>query len=134
MHAGHDTLNHREKVCLIWLSETNDSVEIEAIWGVRQRMIDAYRNPDLNAGGCGRTALMATLHTAVPTALIELRRHHRSDQWTHRTLLRLSSRILQPEQVDRPIPPRNRRGRATTKPLIAKSYSALQLSTMDQLA
>jgi transposase len=50
-----------------------DHVQVEATWGIYQRMISAYRDPDRTKGQQLMTALIESLRTGVPAALTELR-------------------------------------------------------------
>lgn len=54
------------------LSATDDHVEVEAAWGVYQRMIAAYREPDPQVGRQLMQQLIDALSTGVPTALTEI--------------------------------------------------------------
>ena len=74
LHTGEDLLTDRQRERLIVLFTNPDHVEVEATWGILQRMIAAYRHPDRTSG---RTAMVAVIHAlrdGVPAALIELRR------------------------------------------------------------
>ncbi len=43
-------------------------------WGIYQRLIGAYRNPDRTRGKTALTAVIGSLTDGVPTMLVELRR------------------------------------------------------------
>ena len=51
-----------------------EHVEVEATWGIYQRMIAAYRDPDRSRARAAMTALIDCLRQGVPAALVELRR------------------------------------------------------------
>jgi len=50
----------------------DDHVEVEATWGIYQRMIAAYREPDRVKGRQLMSKVIANLSTGVPAALSEL--------------------------------------------------------------
>lgn len=68
-------------------------VEVEATWGIYQRMITACREPDLAQGKKLMQAVVESLRTGAPAALTELRT-------TGRTLKRRVTDVL--AYVDRP--------------------------------
>ena len=47
-------------------------VEVEATWGIYQRMITAYREPDRRRGRELMTKLIESVSTGVPAALVEV--------------------------------------------------------------
>ena len=49
-------------------------VQVEATWGIYQRMVAAYREPDPALGKAAMQALIDALTSGVPAELIELRR------------------------------------------------------------
>lgn len=51
---------------------TEQHVEVEATWGVYQRIVAAYRNHDRAAAKTELKRIIATITAAVPTALTEL--------------------------------------------------------------
>jgi transposase len=51
---------------------TEQHVEVEATWGVYQRIVAAYRNHDRAAAKTELKRTIATITAAVPTALTEL--------------------------------------------------------------
>jgi transposase len=51
---------------------TEQHVEVEATWGVYQRIVAAYRNHDRAAAKTELRKVIATITAAVPTALTEL--------------------------------------------------------------
>ncbi len=72
LHTGADLLTERQLTRLTALFGQTDHVQVRAAWGIYQRMIGAYREPDRARG----KRLMATLITdvshGVPAALTEL--------------------------------------------------------------
>lgn len=56
------------------LFAADEHVEVEATWGIYQRMIAAYREPDRTRGRTAMTAVIKAVSAGVPAALTELRR------------------------------------------------------------
>lgn len=50
MHTGADLLTDKQKGRLTALFAAEEQVEVEATWGIYQRMIAAYRHPDRTTG------------------------------------------------------------------------------------
>ena len=57
---------------LVALFAVEDHVEVEATWGIYQRMITAYRDPDRTRGRELMHAVIDALRVGVPAALTEL--------------------------------------------------------------
>jgi len=74
LHTGEDLLTDRQRERLIALFANPDHVEVEATWGILQRMIIAYRDPDRAADRAAMAAVIEIPRQGVPTALVELRR------------------------------------------------------------
>jgi len=74
LHTGIGLLTDRQWVRLTCLFDLDEHVEVEATWGVYQHMITAYRHVDRAAGRRDLEHLIASLHTGIPTALVELHR------------------------------------------------------------
>ena len=72
LHTGADLLTDKQQQRLEQLFATEEHVEVEATWGVYQRMIAAYREPDRTRGRAIMTTLVASLSHDVPTPLTEL--------------------------------------------------------------
>jgi len=53
---------------------TDEHVHVEATWGIYQRMVAAYREPDRTQGHAQMQALIASISNDVPAALTEIRR------------------------------------------------------------
>ena len=49
-------------------------IEVEAAWGIYQRMIAAYREPDKTKGKQMMQAVVDAVTTGVPAALVEIRK------------------------------------------------------------
>ena len=50
LHTGADLLTDRQRQRLTLLFDVEDHVQVEATWGIYQRMIAAYREPDRAKG------------------------------------------------------------------------------------
>ena len=74
LRTGTGLLTDRQHTRLHALFRSEELVEVEATWGVYQRMVAAYRNLDKTAGKRELHAVIETLRAGVPPALIELRR------------------------------------------------------------
>ena len=74
LHTGGDLLTEKQTARLEALFAVEDHVEVEATWGIYQRMIGAYRHPDKTRGSQLMRAVIDDLSHDVPTALTELRR------------------------------------------------------------
>lgn len=74
LHTGADLLTDKQKQRLETLFANEGHAEVEATWGIYQRMIDAYRNPDKARGRELMQAVIDTLSHGVPAALTELRK------------------------------------------------------------
>ena len=72
LHTGADLLTDKQTQRLADLFATEEHVEVEATWGIYQRMITAYREPDRAKGSELMTKLIESLTRGVPAALTEL--------------------------------------------------------------
>ena len=72
LHTGADLLTDKQTQRLENLFSTDAHVEVEATWGIYQRMITAYREPDRSRGRQLMTALIVSVSQGVPTALSEV--------------------------------------------------------------
>ncbi len=93
LHTGADLLTDKQTQRLEDLFSAGEHVEVEATWGIYQRMIAAYRHPEPARGRELMQAVIDTLSHAVPAALTELRR-------LGRTLKRRAADVL--AYFDRP--------------------------------
>lgn len=74
LHTGDRLLTDRGRSRLEALFAVEEHVEVEATWGIYQRMIAAYREPDKKKGKEMMQAVINAVSTGVPTALVELRK------------------------------------------------------------
>ncbi len=74
LHTGADLLTDRQRTRLQALFAGDDHVQVEATWGIYQRMVAAYRDPDRAAGRQAMAALIQAVSAGVPAALVEIRR------------------------------------------------------------
>jgi transposase len=72
LHTGADLLTDKHKDRLNALFATDQHVEVEATWGIYQRMIGAYREPDRAKGRELMTKLIESVSHGVPKALSEV--------------------------------------------------------------
>jgi transposase len=72
LHTGANLLTDRQKTRLDALFAVDAHVEVEATWGIYQRMITAYREPDRNKGRALMTSLIESISHNVPAALREV--------------------------------------------------------------
>src|SRR5690606_19816750 len=72
LHTGADLLTDRQRERIEALFATDEHVEVEATWGIYQRMIGAYREPDRAKGRQLMAALIESLSHGVPAALSEV--------------------------------------------------------------
>ena len=72
LHTGADLLTSKQAQRLADLFTADEHVEVEASWGIYQRMIAAYREPDRSRGRALMTRLIDSVSHGVPTALVEL--------------------------------------------------------------
>jgi transposase len=74
LHTGADLLTDKQKKRLEDLFADQSHVEVEATWGIYQRMVEAYRNPDKARGREQMQAVIDSVGQGVPAALTELRK------------------------------------------------------------
>ncbi|MCY0904372.1 ISL3 family transposase [Arthrobacter sp. H14-L1] len=72
LYTGADLLTDKQRLRLETLFSTDTHVEVEASWGIYQRMVAAYREPDRAKGRELMQAVIDSVSTGVPAALIEL--------------------------------------------------------------
>lgn len=73
LHTGADLLTEKQQTRLEGLFAPDAHVEVEATWGIYQRMIAAYREKDSAQGKMLMQAVVDSVSTGVPTALTELK-------------------------------------------------------------
>ncbi len=72
LHTGADLLTDRQVDRLTALFRVEEHVEVEATWGVYQRLIAAYRHEDRGRRKELMVALIDSISTCVPAALLEV--------------------------------------------------------------
>jgi len=72
LHTGADLLTDKQKDRLHGLFAVDEHVQVEATWGIYQRMITAYREPDRTKGRDHMEKLITSVSQGVPTALSEV--------------------------------------------------------------
>ena len=72
LHTGADLLTDKQRQRLTALFADDDHVEVEATWGIYQRIVAAYREPDRKRGRELMQQLIGSLSHGVPTALHEV--------------------------------------------------------------
>ena len=72
LHTGLDLLTARQKTRLETLFAGDDHVEVETTWGIYQKMIAAYREPDRATGRIRMQAVIDAIGSGVPAALKEV--------------------------------------------------------------
>ena len=74
LHTGADLLTEKQRARLEALFAGDDHVQVEATWGIYQRMVAAYREPDRTRGRQAMTKIIEVVSAGVPAALVEIRR------------------------------------------------------------
>ena len=72
LHTGAELLTDRQRDRLEALFAADEHVHVEATWGVYQRMVAAYRDPDRVAGQVSMRALIDAVSAGMPRALSEV--------------------------------------------------------------
>jgi transposase len=72
LHTGADLLTEKQKNRLAALFADDAHVEVEATWGIYQRMIEAYREQDRGRGRQLMVKLIESISSGVPKALTEV--------------------------------------------------------------
>ncbi len=72
LHTGADLLTDKQTHRLTALFAADEHVEVEATWGIYQRMIAAYREPDRRRGRDLMQQLIESVSHGVPAALTEI--------------------------------------------------------------
>ena len=72
LHTGADLLTDKQQRRLNALFADDRHIEVEATWGVYQRMISAYRDTSRAEGKKVMTRLIDSIGTAVPSSLVEV--------------------------------------------------------------
>ena len=74
LHTGAGLLTDKQRARLEALFAGDDHVQVEATWGIYQRMVAAYREPDRTRGRQLMANVIDSISVGVPAALTELRR------------------------------------------------------------
>lgn len=72
LHTGADLLTDKQVIRLKAVFASDAHVEVEATWGIYQRIVAAYRHPDPATGKKALYAVIDDLSEGVPTQLTEL--------------------------------------------------------------
>jgi len=72
LRTGSELLTDRQRERLIAVFADEEHVQVEATWGIYQRIVTAYRTPDRTAAKAALTAVIDAISTGVPTPLTEL--------------------------------------------------------------
>ena len=74
LHTGTALLTDKQAARLEALFAVEEHVAVEATWGIYQRMIIAYREPDKKLGKQHMQAVIDSVTTGVPATLVEIRK------------------------------------------------------------
>ena len=74
LHTGADLLTDRQHERLDKLFTGDRHVQVQCTWGIYQRMISAYRDPNRVAGRVEMSSVIDALADGVPRPLVELRK------------------------------------------------------------
>jgi transposase len=74
LHTGADLLTDKQWARIETLFAGDDHVQVEATWGIYQRMVAAYREPDRTRGRQVMAKIIESVSVGVPAALVELQR------------------------------------------------------------
>lgn len=74
LHTGASLLTDRQRVRLDAVFASEEHVEVEATWGIYQRIVAAYREPDTKKAKAMMQAVIDTITSGVPAALVEIRK------------------------------------------------------------
>ena len=73
LHTGADLLTEKQQDRLDTLFTGDEHVQVECTWGIYQRMVSAYRDPDRAGGRVQMRSVIDALTDDVPRPLVELR-------------------------------------------------------------
>jgi len=74
LHTGAALLTDKQNARIQAVFAIDEHVEVEATWGIYQRIVAAYREPDKSKGKQMMQAVIASVTSGVPAALVEIRR------------------------------------------------------------
>lgn len=72
LRTGAELLTDRQHQRLTAVFADDAHIEVQATWGIYQRLVAAYRNPDRAAAKTALVAIIASISRGVPAALTEL--------------------------------------------------------------
>jgi transposase len=72
LRTGADLLNDRQQARLTAVFATEEYVEVEATWGIYQRIVAAYRDPNRTTAKTDLAKIITAISAAVPATLTEL--------------------------------------------------------------
>jgi transposase len=72
LQTGADLLTDKQKTRLQTLFAADEHAEVQATWGIHQRMIAAYREPDRKTGRALMTSLIESISRGVPATRTEI--------------------------------------------------------------
>ncbi len=72
LHTGTDLLTDKQRTRLTALFAPDEHVQVHATWGIYQRMVAAYREPDRSQGRAQMQAVITSVSDGVPKVLTEL--------------------------------------------------------------
>jgi transposase len=85
LRTGAELLTDRQQQRLTAVFADNAHVQVEATWGIYQRIVTAYRHPDRIAGKAALVKVVDVLSHHVPPALTELTASRRTSAVTSST-------------------------------------------------
>jgi transposase len=74
LHTGASFLTEKQTARLQAVFAVEEHIEVEATWGIYQRIVAAYREPDKNKAKEQMRAVIDSVTSGVPAALTEIRR------------------------------------------------------------
>ncbi|WP_019481127.1 ISL3 family transposase [Arthrobacter sp. TB 23] len=74
LHTGADLLTDKQNARLEAVFASEEHLEVEATWGIYQRIVAAYREPNKTQGKQMMQAVINSVTSGVPAALVEIRR------------------------------------------------------------
>ena len=74
LHTGADLLTERQRARIEDLFTSDEHVQVEATWGIYQRIVAAYREPNKTRGKEMMRAVIDAVTSGIPAALTEIRR------------------------------------------------------------
>jgi len=72
LRTGHELLTDKQRARLNVVFADEQHVEVQATWGIYQRIVAAYRDPDRRAGKAALVKIIDAISKGVPSALSEL--------------------------------------------------------------